>query len=126
MLMDGLFSLCDFSLSGRAEERKLSPSFTSSGLKTQSKQAVKKKTRGCWGECVCVCVWGGKVTATAGVSWDAGQDVDSPFHFPSAFILPTIPRPHSPPGLTLCLYLLYMSGSFCLFVYLAFSAPLCC
>lgn len=37
-----------------------------------------------------------KVTATAGLSWDAGQDVDSLFHFPSVFTLPTISCLHSP------------------------------
>lgn len=34
-------------------------------------------------------VWG-KVTVTAGVFWDAGQDVDSLVHFPSAFMRSTI------------------------------------
>lgn len=49
-------------------------------------------------------MWG-KVTATAGVSWDGGQDVDSPFHFPSASISPAIPRPHSllAPASPLCI-----------------------
>lgn len=32
----------------------------------------------------------GKVTVTAGVFWDAGQDVDSLYHFPSAFMRSTI------------------------------------
>lgn len=34
-------------------------------------------------------MWG-KVTETAGIFWDAGQDVDSLFHFPSAFMHSTI------------------------------------
>ena len=59
------------------------------GKKNEREHEVEERGGG-----VCVCVWG-EVTATAGVSWDAGQDVDSLFHFPSAFILPTIPCLHS-------------------------------
>lgn len=69
----------------------------------EKKEAVKKNgLEGRWG------AWG-EVTATAGVSWDAGQDVDSLFHFPSAFILPTIPCLHPLllllPALTYCKFL---------------------
>lgn len=85
-----------------AEDRKLSPSFTPRRLKTENKQAVKNKGAlegGAWG----------KVTATAGVSWDGGQDVDSPFHFPSASISATTPRPHSLPVPAFPILYMYMS-----------------
>lgn len=64
---------------------------------------------GSWG------VWS-EVTATAGVSWDAGQDVDSLFHFPSAFVLPTVP----------CLYsllLLLSALTYCIFPWLDMTLP---
>lgn len=58
----------------------------------------------------------GEVTPTAGVSWDAGQDVDSLFHLPSVFILPTIPCLHS-------LLLLIFALTYCIFLCLDLPLP---
>lgn len=81
------------------KRRSLSPAFTFSSLKSFH---WKKKGEGEeWGE--------RKVTATAGLSWDAGQDVDSFFHFPSAFILSTVPFLYS--LLLLLCALMYISTS---------------
>ena len=57
--------------------RRLSAKLTSPDLKSPNQVAAENRGRGL-GD-----VWG-KVTATAGVSWDTSQDVDSLFHFPSA------------------------------------------
>lgn len=66
-------------------------------------------------------MWG-EVTATAGVSWDAGQDVDSLFHFPSAFILPTISCLHSLLLLYALTVYLYVLTCLCLTSFFVFPA----